>query len=171
MLLFTSKCFSLCEFYLLLFIVLKLLKLFYFEIVTESQEVTKIMYWKMLKPKHTQAHLWLALTVMTSSLIMSYVENVTVLGLREWEWDGKEHFSAIMKIFLILYFDWYYIWKYIFWLPWKSLRDTQTTHWELLPIEMEYKMPGYVFHPHRIDSFFKEVQKSQRGAALGPKAY
>lgn len=31
--------------------------------------------------------------------------------------DGEEHFSAIMKTFLILCFDWYYVWKYVFWTP------------------------------------------------------
>ena len=83
--------------------VLTLLKLFYFEIITESQEVTKITYWKLLKPKNTQAHLWLALSD-------DVITDDVVCGKHHCPTRGRLRMKMAKNILVLL---WKHFWYYV----------------------------------------------------------
>ena len=78
-------------------------KLFYFEIITESQKVTKITYWKMLKPKNKQAHRWLALS---DDIITDHV----VCGKHPCPTRGRMRMKMVKNILVL---SWKHFWFYV----------------------------------------------------------
>ena len=120
--------------------VLKLLKLFYFEIITESQEVTKITYWKMLKPKNMQAHLWLALSD-------DVITDDVVCGKHHCPTRGRMRMKMAKNILVLL---WKHFWSI-------AIENCCTSKWNIKCQDM------YFFHTELVLCLKRAEEVPQRG--------